>query len=139
MGKASRLKKEHREARGARRMAEAASHLEAMKSGEVLVRTFFPRSEAQTVATTPIKMVEEALRCDDRVGLLCAKIACDMVGYCMLDFVYPDVAGFFSDGDGSIYDAAYYYGATDCLRFVCQEGSKSITQPCFRLRRGSMG
>ena len=62
------------------------------------------------------------VRRDDRMGLLCAKLACKMVGDSMLDFVYPDVAGFFSDSEGSIYDAAFYYGATDCLRFVCQEG-----------------
>ena len=77
------------------------------------------------VATTPIKIVEEALRCDDRMGLLCGKLACDMVGESMLDFVYPGVAGFFSDGEGSIYDAAFYYGATDCLRFVSQAGFES--------------
>lgn len=110
-----------------------------MKSGEVLVRSFFAGSEAETVATTPIKMVEEALRRDDRVGLLCAKLACEMARESMLDFVYPDVEGFFSDGAGSIYDAAFYYGAGDCLRFLCQEGFKRDDQALLLIASRSYG
>lgn len=120
MGKASRTKKER--LRGQAHSEASQVRVLTMGEGEVLVKSFFPRSEAELVSTTPVKMVEEALRRDDRMGLLCAKLACKMVGDSMLDFVYPDVAGFFSDSEGSIYDAAFYYGAADCLRFVCQEG-----------------
>ena len=120
MGKASRTKKER--LRGQAHSGAAQVRVLTMGEGEVFVKSFFPRSEAEMVATTPVKMVEEALRHDDRMGLLCAKLACKMVGDSMLDFVYPDVAGFFSDSEGSIYDAAFYYGAPDCLRFVCQDG-----------------
>ena len=128
MGKASRTKRERVCEQRERGMAQA--RILTMGPGEVLVKSFFPKSEAEMVATTPVKMVEEALRCDDRMGLLCAKLACDMVGDSMLDFAYPGVAGFFSDAEGSIFDAAFYYGATDCLRFLCREGFK-INHPAL--------
>ena len=137
MGKASRTKKERQ--RGQAHSGAAQARVLTMGEGEVLVRSFFPRSEAEMVATTPFKMVEEALRRDDRMGLLCAKLACKMVGDSMLDFVYPDVAGFFSDSEGSIYDAAFYYGATECLRFVCQEGFERNHEALLSIAAGAYG
>lgn len=137
MGKASRTKKER--LLGQAHGGVAQARVLAMGEGEVLIKSFFPRSKAEMVATTPIKMVEDALQHDDRMGLLCAKLACEMVGDSMLDFIYPDVAGFFSDSEGSIYDAAFYYGATDCLRFVCQEGFESNHQAMLSIASRAYG